>query len=382
MTTIAFIIPLIFAIFLLVFFRQKVVWWEYLIIVLPSMFIAGCLYFGMISYTTSDTEYYGNYVTGIKYYEPWDEYIHRTCTRTVGSGKNQTTESYDCSYVENHGPEWKQTLNNGYEYSISNKEYNRLFSLWNTENSFIDMHRNYDSQDGDCYSKLWDGNISHSKTRTIDHKYENKIKGSKSIFGFENITPDEAKILGLYDYPSLYNQSNGGFFNSDNDSNQSPFLGYKPSKDELVQWGFINGYYGHRNQFRTYNLVFYNKPLSIVQDQRSYWEGGNKNELVTCICLDSTSKKILWVDAFSWCDKPTYEVNLKSYFNGKEKLDFIEFANWTKAAIPQYWKRKEFKDFNYIDIQLTGTQFMWTLIIIFVFNLGMSIYVVLNDEEN
>jgi len=381
MTAIAFIIPLIFTIFLLVFFRQKVVWWEYLIIVLPSTIIAACLYFGMISYTTSDTEYFGSYVTGIKYYEPWDEYIHQTCTRTVGSGKNQTTETYDCSYVENHSPEWKQLLSSGYEYGISHAEYNRLFSLWNTENSFIDMHRDYHSQDGDCYSKLWDGNISHSKTRTVTHNYENKIKGSKSIFGFENISPDEAKTLGLFEYPNLYQQSSGGFFN-DNDTNQSPFLGYKPTKDELVQWGFINGYYGHKNQFRTYNLVFYNKPLSIVQDQRSYWEGGNKNELITCICLDSTSKKILWVDAFSWCDKPTYEVNLKSYFNGKEKLNFIEFAEWTKTTIPQYWKRKEFKDFNYIDVQLTGTQFMWMLILIFIFNVGMSIYVILNDEEN
>lgn len=382
MTAFAFLIPLIFVIFILIFFREKVVWWEYLILVIPSMLISTLMYFGMISSNTSDVEYFGDYVTEIVYYEDWDEYIHKTCSYTTTDSKgNSTTHTYDCSYVDYHPEEYKQKLSNGNEYSIDKTEYLRLFSMWKTPNIFVDLDRDYHNNDGDSYVKSFDNNILHSKTRTVSHNYTNKIKGSKSVFGFTNISKKEAVKLGLFEYPELYEQSKTTW-SFDNDANQSPFLGYKPTKEELIKWQWINGYYGVKNQFRTYNLVFYNKPLSIVQEQKSYWEGGNKNEMIVCICLDSITKNIQWIDVFSWSDKPTYEVNLRSYFNNKTKINFLEFANWTENSIPKYWKRKEFKDFDYIDVQLTDTQITWLFIIIFIFNLGMSIFIVLNNENN
>lgn len=326
--------------------------------------------------------YLGDYVTEIKYYEDWNEYIHKTCSYTTTDSKgHSTTHYYDCSYVDYHPEEWKQVLSNGYEYSISQTEYLRLFKMWDTQNVFIDLDRHYHTNDGDCYAKKWDNKIEHSKTRTVDHNYTNKIKGSKSIFGFSEISKEEAKKIGLYEYPLLKSQSKTSFFD-DNDLNQNPVIGHILTKNELVKWQYINGYFGKHYQFRTYVLVFYNKPFSIVQDQRSYWEGGNKNELIVCMSLDSASNKIQWVDAFSWSDKPTYEVNLRSYFLKKDKVNFNDFANWTMYAIPKYWHRKEFKDFDYIDIELTANQTIWLFVIIMLFNLGMFIWIVLNNEEN
>lgn len=380
MTALAYLIPVIFAIILLIFFHKKVVWWEYLILIVPSVIITAFMYFGMVSYSESDTEYFGDYATGIRYYEPWDEYIHRTCTRTVGSGKNQHTESYDCSYIEYHDEEWKQVLSNGYEYSISKAEYNRLFNMWHTPNAFVDMHRHYHHKDGDMYSKNFDGLREHAKTRTTDHEYKNKIKASYSIFGFTKIDKDEAKEMHLYDYPELYEQSKGGLF-SGGDINQSPFLGYKPTAAELQRWQFINGFYGPKKEFRVYLLFFYNKPQTIVQDQRSYWQGGNKNEMILCFGMDSVSKKIQWVDAFSWCDKPTFEVYFRSYFNGKDKLDLMKLADWTEYAARNYWVRKHFEDFDYIDVELSQTQLTWLFIIVFLVNAGLSVWIILNDIE-
>lgn len=378
-----FLIPIIFALVILVFFSKKAVWWEYLLLIVPSMLVSTMIYFGMVSYSESDTEYFGDYVTEIRYYQEWDEYIHKTCsyTTTSGSGKNQTTTThyYDCSYVDNHPEEWKQVLSNGYEYGIPKSEYNRLFSMWKTTNTFIDMDRDYHRIDGDMYKKKFDGLREHSKTRTIECSYKNKIKASHSIFGFTIIKPEEAKKMGLYDYPQLTKQSDGSFF--ENDMNQSPFLGYKPTKDELHRWEFINGYYGVQKQFRTYVLFFYNKPLSIVQDQRSYWEGGNKNEMILCIGMDSVSNTIQWTDAFSWCDSPTFEVNFRSYMNGKDKLDLKGLADWTEYGARNYWKRKNFKDFDYINVELSSTQLMWLFIIILLFNIGMTIFIVLNGFE-
>lgn len=376
MLILTFLIPIVCAIIILIFFNKKAVWWEYLILIVPSLLISTAIYFGMVSYSESDTEYLGEYVTEVKYYEPWDEYIHKTCSRTVRSGKHSLTEYYDCSYVEHHEKEWKQVLSNGYEYSITESEYVRLTRLWKTTNTFIDMNRNYYSYDGDCYSKKWDNNKVTGKSITFDQTYKNKVRVSHSIFGFSNIKPEEAKKMGLFDYPDLYSQ--GGF--SGNDMNQTPILGKAPTSKELQKWEFLNGYYGKTKQFRGYVLFFYNKPQSIVQDQRSYWEGGNKNEFIMCIGLNKQNE-IQWVDAFSWSDKPELEVNFRDHFLGKKKVDLSELADWLVPSISKYWHRKEFKDFDYINVELTNTQITWLFVLILIFNICMSVFIVMNSVE-
>lgn len=378
MLSLIFLIPIIFAIVLLIFFNKKVVWFEYLILIIPSIIISSAVYFGMIRHSEDDVEYLGEYVSSVKYYEPWDEYIHRTCTRTVGSGKHSHTVSYDCSYVEHHDKEWKQVLSNGYEYSISESEYNRLTRLWKNGNIFIDMHRNFHSYDGDCYEKKWDKTPINSKTVTFEESYVNKVKASNSIFGFSKIESNEAKTLGLYEYPNLFSQSSSF---SENDQDQSPFLGYKPSPLEMKKFRFINGYYGNTKQFRTYLLFFYDKPRTIVKDQQSYWSGGNKNEFIICFGIDSKTKNIKWVDCFSWSDKHTLEIDVKSYFDDKEKLNLSKFADWFGTKIVKDWSRKNFSDFDYINVELTPTQLLWLFIVVMLFNIAVSIWVVCNDIQ-
>jgi hypothetical protein len=222
------------------------------------------------------------------------------------------------------------------------------------------------------YEKQFDGIREHSKTRTVTNSYINKVNCSNSLFGFTDIKQEEAKKRGLYDYPSL----GGG-----NDDDQTPIMGYKTIPIILNRWKFINGYYGPTKQFRCYVLFFYDKPLSIVKEQRSYWKGGNKNEMIMCIGMNSKTHKIQWTDAFSWCDKPTFEVNFRSYMQGKEKVDLLKLSEWTEFAARNYWKRKNFKDFDYIIVQLTNTQLVWLFIIMLVLNIVLSVYVVGNDYE-
>lgn len=385
MLGIVFLIPLIFVVFLIIFFREKVVWWEYLVLTLPSFAISAAIYFGMVSYSESDTEYFGDYVTEIRYYEPWNEYIHKTCSYTTssGSGKNRvtTTHYYDCSYVDYHEEKFTQVFSTGGELDISKKEYNRLQSQWiKTRNVFVDLNRHYHSIDGNMYKLAFDGIREHSKTKTVLHSYKNKIKASQSIFGFTNIEPEDAKKMGLHNYPELIDQKDNDFFGGTN--NQNPFIGYKPTKNELTRWQFINGYYGPREQFRTYLLFYYNQPQSIVEDQKDYWQGGNKNEMVLCFGIDSITKKIQWFDAFSWCDKPTFEVNFRNYMSGKEKLDLMKLADFTEYGARNYWERKNFEDFEYLKVELTNNQLIWLFLIIILFNLGMSIFIIMNDFKH
>jgi hypothetical protein len=67
------------------------------------------------------------------------------------------------------------------------------------------------------------------------------------------------------------------------------------------------------------------------------------------------------------------------YFSNRDSLNVLDFAFWTQTAIPKYWHRKEFKDFKYISPELTTTQLNWIFVIILLFNIGFSVYIVLNN---
>jgi hypothetical protein len=75
------------------------------------------------------------------------------------------------------------------------------------------------------------------------------------------------------------------------------------------------------------------------------------------------------------------EVNFRSFYTGKDKVNLDELATWTESSIPKYWHRKEFKDFDYIDVKLSDTQLLWLFIISMIVNLALSIWIVLNNIE-
>ena len=134
-------------------------------------------YFCLIAFITlfiscdQDTEYLGHYVTCATYDEPWDEYIHKTCTKTVHDGYdkngNEITheEEYDCSYVEYHEKKWFITLENGHKTYISEDQYKQVVKKLGTPRVFVDMHRHYHRIDGDRYevhfNNKWE-NVAHS----------------------------------------------------------------------------------------------------------------------------------------------------------------------------------------------------------------------------
>ena len=86
MEVIIYIIPFITALFLLIVFNKKMVWWEYLVLIVPSLLFALITQLIMVSVNSSDIEYLGGYVNRITYYEPWDELVEVMHTREVACG--------------------------------------------------------------------------------------------------------------------------------------------------------------------------------------------------------------------------------------------------------------------------------------------------------
>ena len=325
MEIITYIFPFFVALILLLLFNKKMVWWEYLVLIAGSLFFSVIIASLMRHGNCQDTEYLGGYMTKITHYDDWDEWIHRTCTREVPLGEPQMV--------------------------------------------FRDMHRSYYTKDGDAQDYFWDGTIPHLRSLAWSHTYTNKVIGSSSVMKFKKITPHEAKKMGLYDYPQIEKQD------------QRPIIGLMVDDNTMKQVKYVNSFYGRRKQFRVFILVWTDKTIGISEEQRSYWQGGNKNEFVVCLGYDRFKDSIKWANAFSWSDDPKLEIATKRYFREHPKMDLKSYAIWLENHIGM-WHRKEFKDFDYLSIPLREGQqtglFVLTLIICVV----LSVTLIGNEFEN
>jgi hypothetical protein len=316
-------------------------------------------------------------MTKIRHYDDWDEWVHRTCTRQVLKGHDKDgnpeyeEEEYDCSYRDYHPERWTYTDNYGSEHYFYNKaEFDRAMAeLGYPKMVFVDMHRHYYTKDGDAQDYYWDGTFENSRTLTTWHTYTNKVIASRSIFRFEDIDKEKAKELGLFEYPVIQ------------DYDQKSLLGVRLDRLTMKKIKYLNGTFGSKYQFRMYILVFKDKPLVISEQQKSYWQGGNKNEFVLCLGYNTKTHKIDWCNPFSWCDSPKLEVATKRYFREHPNLNLMGYCKWLEKNI-NLWKRKEFKDFDYIDVEMSDGQTTALFIIILLLDIGMSIFLIGNDYVN
>ena len=375
-----FIMPFIVCLLMFIFFRQAMAWWEYIAQIIPSVLLTIILYFSFKCTGMYDTEYLGYYVTKATYYEPWDEYIHKTCTRDVYKGRDDEgnaiyeTETYDCSYVDYHPARWTYNYTgSSYEVSISQSQYNQICAKFGTPKRFVDLHRHYHSIDGDKYECHFNGDRNRMWTLTEQHTYKNKILKSRSIFNFSEVTDEDKKEYRLYDYPKH------DYFND-----QRPIMGEMSVSQCVVDsFRYLNAYYGKPYQFRVYVIVWRNAPMQASTYQQDYWVGGNKNEVCVTASVDNQGN-VQWVRAFSWEDKPDIVVGINHLYEPGEKLDLMKLNRYLLKNVPHKWKRKAFADFEYINVMLTNGQWIALIVILSIFNIILCIVFLLNGatEDN
>ena len=368
MEVIIYIIPFITALFLLIVFNRKMVWWEYLVLILPSLLFTLITQLIMVSVNSSDTEYLGGYVNRITYYEPWDEMVRVRHTRTDKDGDTEVYYTWEREY---HSERYTYVDNESdWEHHLSKKEYETIKKRMGDKAVFRDMHRNYHRIDGDAYDIYWDKTIEHLYDITTPHSYTNKIKASQShtIFKYSDISEEDAKELGLYEYPDIHLM------------NQNPIIGRYASDKDKQRIKYINATYGKTHQFRVYMLFYEGKDIEISEQQKAYWQNGNKNEFV--VCLGTQRDSVVWCNPFSWCDEPKLETLTRDYFIQNPKVDIDAYGKWLQSQIPTKWKRKEFSDFEYIHIGLSKGQYIALIIIMILLNIGISVFLVMNDIQN
>lgn len=371
MSLLVLLIPFITCLVLFIFFRSKVNIIEYLCTLAASFLLYSIFYFVSKSIVESDTEYLGSYVESIYHEDDWDEWIHKTCTRKVPSGRDSKgntiykTETYDCSYRQYHPDKWYAKPNIGSSFIIDKYEYDYWRKIWATPEIFIDKKRKYYTIDGDAQRYDRSNEILKFWNITKSHRYSNPIMRSDNIYSKKKVKDK----TGLYEYPEIKNRD------------QKNILGISVPSSIDKKWRYINSYYGYKHQIRIYLIFFHNKNADVAFDQINYWEGGNKNEFLIMIGLDGTAN-VQWVKCHSWSDKPVMDVNIESYissFIGKN-IDLNILADKVISELPN-WKRKEFKDFEYIDYEMSSTLYVWLIISMVILSI-ICAYVSVTNKLN
>ena len=360
------------------FFRYKTQWWE--IAVLMGFSVLFVLFCKLISVSslTSDTEWLGGYVTDVRYYEPWDEEVscrHPVyCTDPCGSKDdkgNCSSTTYQCGNehlydVDYHSEYWEAVTTLG-DYGISENRYEQLVRQFGTGKHFVEMNRDYHSIDGNQYRCDYGGEDEKLEPVTEPHTYENRPMVSNSIYKYDAVDTFDIREYKPFEYPEITNLWR-----------QKVLLGHNnPKLEQRIQ--VLNSRLGKSKQIRIFFLVFKNQTREAGFIQERYWQGGNKNELIVCVNLDQANK-VTWGHVISWTDETAVKVKLKHKIEDNKDVTLDEIVNTVEEEINTDWVRKPFKDFDYLNIEPTTTQVVWILILTLLVNVGIAIWIVLNEH--
>lgn len=370
----ALLIPLIAIIFVAIKHPQKMNVFEYvLLFVIPTACICLCKV-GSIYTQTRDTEYWNSYAVSALYEEEWKEQWRERHTETTTDSKgNSHTRTYWTTESKRHPEKWTVLDNIGESHSITREHFEKLCKTWSNRN-FKEMdrkhtsrHRNESShkilKDGDAYVTDYDKNVDNLEFICSQHTYENKVQCSRSVFNFEDVSPETKTQYSLFDYPK------------ENIFDFNPILGYS-NKEASRLLNVFNALNGSSKQLHMMLLVFTDQPLETALFQESYWKGGNKNEFLVCVGINSTN--ITWTKVISWTEQETLKVRITREIKEMKTFDAVKIVKYMGENIPNGFVRKEFEEFSYLSVEPP----MILVIITYLITLALTIVIVVISVNN
>lgn len=377
----AFIIPIIVSLVGFLLYKKKVTPIEIGLNILITCVIVVISFFIFKKITTSDVEYNGHIIVEARFYEEWETYVNKTCTKTKRSGKHTRTVHYDCSYCDHHPERYELVDDSGNTFSISEEEYQKVVKRWGKTPIFKDLNRNINhnfmcGKDGDMYYVTWNGDVKTSMISTTKHSYDNILQYGNSAFDFERIDSDEAEKMGLYEYPEVDNYY------------QPTVLGLEKTTIKNKNYfrqkiDYFNGFYGKKYNNRVFVLIFPDGKKSLANKQEKYWFGGNRNEVVICIGVDKTNK-IKWVKPFSWVKDKTLIPYLRNDIMELGDLDKCDgLYDILVKDNGKYFKWRDFdKDFSYLKYKVTTGQMIFIYLLSLICSIGIMVISIKNEHDN
>ncbi len=361
------IIPILNIFILYTFFKDRTVLWEYilpLLISLLTIFVTKAI-IEKVEY--ADEEFLSDAIKRVEYYEPWNEYIHRTCTRSCGK---RCTTTYNCSYVQYHSAKWQAVSTKGNIISIDKYQYERLKKRYGNSKE-VELNRHYYTIDGDMHMSVWNNSDITLEQMVISESYENRVAVTHSVFDFREVTDSIKNKHKLFDYPNIYN----------NYKHQSLLIDstlkipYKVLADNRME--ILNARLGPLSELKCFVLIYKSSNIETGILQEHYWKGGNKNEMVITIGVDDSNKP-LWCHPFSWTEKHDDEINIRDHVMKYKSLDLVHFTEYLQVELKDF-DRKDFHDFDYLSIDLSLNHILIILLITIISCIAISLFVIHNN---
>jgi hypothetical protein len=375
MESLPMILPFIAVIVCLVWFKEETIWWEAAIPFAAVALFILIFKFAAESVATSDDEYWTGYVNTAEYYEDWDEEVPcrhpRYCTRTTTDSKGNTrTESYQCGWqhaydVDYHPEYWAKVDHNGISHLINRSEYDFFVRKFGNR-SFVNMNRDYHSNDGDMYQATWPSTDATLESMVTVHSYENRVQASSSVFNFPEVDTSDIRKYKLFNYPGI-----------NNFDKQRHILGANNKVAER-KMEILNAKLGRKKEVKAFILVYKGQPIKAAEIQEAYWKGGNKNEFIVCIGTDKSGKKTNWVHIISWNLDKTLNVKVRNWVLGQDNLNLPGLVDMMYPEINTHFRRQSFEEFSYLKVELTSGQLIAIWIVSFILSAGLAVWIIMN----
>ncbi|CAM5192085.1 MULTISPECIES: hypothetical protein [Bacillus] len=286
---------------------------------------------------TTDEEIWSGKVVDWEHKEEWDEWIppHTSCHKTKNGESCTTTPGY----WKHHDAENKiKTTDNGW-ISVNKLPSGEIMD---------DRYPNTTEE----LKKYWKPG---APTASV-HYYTNKVKASYSIF--------KHKDIDLDDYPEIPSYPNKVDKNLDIDR----IVGAVPNKEKASRkLSEVNTYLNEqipdpKNKEKTIsrkqvNIVFVN--LGDVPDMnygfalQDKWQNGHKNDYIISLSMKKDGT-VNWVYPFTWSEVDELNLEVEDYILNQKKInDFTTVVEGVGKLVDEKFERKQFKDFNYLHVDLS-----------------------------
>lgn len=374
---IALIIPVPAAAVLYWKFQHRIIWWEALLMLGTPVL---CVFLGKLiveSVQTRDTEFFGGWAVTAEYFEDWNERVScrhpRSCSHRDkdGHSKHSNDGYYHAYDVDHHPPYWQVNDSNRETVRVDQQCFEALTRQFGSR-TFVELHRNFHSNDGDKYVATWGGQPELLEPVTTEHIYENRVQASQSIFNYKEVSPADAEFYGLHAYPPISDYYR-----------QRCLLGNVGATTVIGEkrLQYLNATMGAAKQVRVFLLAFRGQPMQAAIEQESLWKGGNKNELVVCVGLDKDAKKAEWCHVFSWTEEESVKIEIRNAVMGQKEFDAGAVVEAIGPPVMSRWKRKNFKDFNYLTVEPPLWAVLTTFFVTLLVSGGVAWWALVNEAD-
>lgn len=313
-------------------------------------------------YNVQFTEVWHCKITKVEHQEKWtteewytEEYVCGTDSK--GNAEYCTRTVY---YTETHGPYWYAYDEYGRSYSINYETYTTWKRIWNNQH-LTGVHKGSShgwdrAISGNIYEARWDNKFATIFPWHSFHRYKNKVRLSNTVFDGKI----DKEVRQKYYRPADKKISDGLIsFGS------TTFSDY-----DKWQFDILNAELGPRHQIHIIVIAIDAQESPYLSNQIvDGWQGTNKNEL--CLFLGMKDKQIEWARTFSWLDDTVLHSKLNHYCSQNPQFNAKKLSRHLLKIVPQHWKRKEFKDFEYLQTDLS-----WTFILSFsILILGANVVI-------